>query len=251
MRASALISVSFLWAMQPMPALAQPSFDCSRASTPDLVAICQSPALSALDRVANQGYMYLRSSLGPSTANSINRPLIAARQRCGLDQTCIEAQQIDAIKTFRAYGAPINAATAVMPTKSQNGDRTTQVSMEVTGGTYSVPVYINEKLKINFIVDSGASDVSMPSDVVTTLIKTGTIDKTDLLGSNPYRLADGSVVNQVAFNIRSLRVADKILHNVKGSVANDNSPLLLGQSFLARFSSWSINNNSHTLILND
>ena len=110
MRAYQWISAGFLWAMQPLPTLAQPSFDCSRANTPDLVAICQSPTLSALDRVANQGYLYIRSSLGPSTANSINRPLIAARQRCGLDQTCIEAQQIDAIKTFRAYGAPIIAS---------------------------------------------------------------------------------------------------------------------------------------------
>jgi hypothetical protein len=40
--------------------------------------------------------------------------------------------------------------------------------------------------------DSGASDVSIPSDVFLTLIRTGTINKEDIFGKEKYKLADGT-----------------------------------------------------------
>ena len=50
--------------------------------------------------------------------------------------------------------------------------------------------------------------------------------------------------------IRSLRVGDKVLENVTGSVAPVAGGLLLGQSFLTRFKSWSIDNQRQALVLN-
>jgi hypothetical protein len=42
--------------------------------------------------------------------------------------------------------------------------------MENVGGVYLVPIRINDTITLDAIVDSGASDVSMPADVVLTLI---------------------------------------------------------------------------------
>jgi len=115
-------------------------------------------------------------------------------------------------------------------------------------GTYVVPVLINNAITLDFVVDSGASDVSIPADVVTTLMRTGTLKQSDFLDQKTYRLADGSTVPSQTFRIRSLKVGNKVIENVNGSVASVKGTLLLGQSFLSRFKSWSIDNNKHALV---
>ena len=52
-------------------------------------------------------------------------------------------------------------------------ERGIRVTMIESGGVYHVPVLINDILKLDFIVDSGAADVTIPADVVLTLVRTG------------------------------------------------------------------------------
>ena len=130
------------------------------------------------------------------------------------------------------------------------GSAQTVVLMDSDGGTFAVPVTINNQLTLKFVVDSGASDVSIPTDVVSTLVRTGTITDADFLGSRTYKLADGSTVPSQRFLIRSLKVGSRTLENVTASIAPVAGQLLLGQSFLRRFKSWSIDNGRSALILN-
>lgn len=123
------------------------------------------------------------------------------------------------------------------------------VPMKKDRGMYLVPVLINNAITLDFMVDSGASDVSIPEDVVTTLIRMGAIRDTDFTGERTYVLADGSKVQSKTFRIRSLKVGDHVLENVTGSGASTKGSLLLGQSFLGRFRSWSIDNSRHVLLL--
>ena len=102
---------------------------------------------------------------------------------------------------------------------------------------------------LGFTVDSGATDVAIPADVVLTLIRTGTITDDDFMGNRTYTMADGSTVPSTIFRIRSLKVGSKVLHDVTASIAPIKGALLLGQSFLGRFRSWSINNQRGVLIL--
>jgi hypothetical protein len=60
--------------------------------------------------------------------------------------------------------------------------------MQRQGGTFLVPVTINNAITLGFILDSGAADVSIPADVFLTLMRTGTIRNTDFLGSQNYQL---------------------------------------------------------------
>jgi len=124
------------------------------------------------------------------------------------------------------------------------------IPIEIEGGTFIVPVTINAKITLKFTIDSGASDVVVPADVVSTLIRTGSIAKADFLGEEQYQLADGSIVPSPVFLIRSLRVGDKVVSDVKASVAPARGSLLLGQSFLNRFNSWSVDNRQRLLFLN-
>jgi len=123
------------------------------------------------------------------------------------------------------------------------------VRLKKEGGTYVVPVLINNAITLSFVIDSGASDVSIPADVVLTLIRTGTLRQVDFLGKKVYTLADGSRLPSQTFRIRSMKVGDRVVENVTGSVAPVEGSLLLGQSFLGRFKSWSIDNGNHALLL--
>jgi TPR repeat protein/predicted aspartyl protease len=127
----------------------------------------------------------------------------------------------------------------------------TSVPMRIEGGTYVVPVLINDAITLDFIVDSGAADVSIPADVVSTLMRTKTLKETDFLGEQTYVLADGSKVPSQTFVIRSLKVGNTVLENVHGSVASVHGTLLLGQTFLSRFKSWSVDNTKHALLLSE
>jgi aspartyl protease family protein len=123
------------------------------------------------------------------------------------------------------------------------------IPLQREGGTFVVPVSINGEITLKFTIDSGAADVSIPADVVMTLLRTGTLTREDFLGTQTYRLADGSTVPSQTFRIRSLKVGDRVVENVTGSVASVAGTLLLGQCFLSRFKSWSIDNQRQVLLL--
>ncbi len=142
----------------------------------------------------------------------------------------------------------IRPATNAVPVP-EGAATTFEVVLRKQNGVLLVPVLINDKIPLDFVLDSGAADVSIPADVVLTLIRTGTLTEADFMGTNSYVLADGSKVPSQAFRIRSLKVGDQTLKNVVGSVASVNGSLLLGQSFLTRFKSWSIDNVRQVLVL--
>ena len=118
-------------------------------------------------------------------------------------------------------------------------------------GIFLVPVLLNNSITLKFTIDSGASDVSVPEDVVSTLIRTGSMSKADFLASQAYQLADGSTQTERRFRIRSLRIGTLELNDVVASVAPMAGPLLLGQSFLTKLSSWTIDNKRGVLIFNE
>jgi clan AA aspartic protease (TIGR02281 family) len=104
---------------------------------------------------------------------------------------------------------------------------------------------------IDFVIDSGASDITLPRDVYSTLIRSGTLTKANYIGTAQYGIADGSEVKGVKFKLASLQVGNQVLTDVVASVMpSDAATPLLGLSFLSRFQSWSIDNNSGTLKLN-
>jgi predicted aspartyl protease len=130
-------------------------------------------------------------------------------------------------------------------------DRVTegQIVLRKAYGVLLVPVTINDKITLDFVLDSGAAEVSVPADVILTLMRTGTLTAQDFTGARTYVLADGSTVPSQTFRIRSLKIGDWSLENVSGSVSSVEGSLLLGQSFLSRFKSWTVDNVRQVLTL--
>jgi len=142
------------------------------------------------------------------------------------------------------------AAATLVALGSSPFARAEVVQLHLEGGTYVVPVLLNHKVIRSFTIDSGSADVSIPEEVFTLLIREGTVAQQDMLDTRRYRLADGSEQTSRRFLVRSLRVGNVELRDVVASVVPEGGELLLGQSFLSRLSSWSIDNDRHTLALN-
>jgi hypothetical protein len=62
---------------------------------------------------------------------------------------------------------------------------------------------------LNFVLDTGASEVNIPADVALTLYRAGTIRDTDFLPGRTYRLADGSLENNARFVLRHLKIGQR------------------------------------------
>jgi aspartyl protease family protein len=151
-----------------------------------------------------------------------------------------------------AFGAPFADAAArhsPAPAATAPVAETEQVALKAEGGALLVPVVINDSVKLDFMLDSGASVVTIPADVAMTLIRTGTLTREDYLGRETFRLADGRTVPSTILRIRSLKVGDVVVHDVRASVTDTKGSLLLGQTFLARLTTWSIDNGRHLLVL--
>jgi hypothetical protein len=127
--------------------------------------------------------------------------------------------------------APVSPTVANSSAQSPNPSSRMAVPLKQDGGIFVVPVEINGAITLEFGVDSGASDVSVPADVFSTLVRTHTIKDSDIIGERTYVLADGSKSRSVTFTIRSLKVGDKVVENVKGSVAPAQGTCYLANRF--------------------
>ena len=116
-------------------------------------------------------------------------------------------------------------------------------------GTFVVPVTINGAQSLDFYLDSGSADVSVPAYMFEALKSAGMIGPADMTGSETYTMANGAPRKSTLFRIRSLTVGAVTLENVRGSVSDYAGPPLLGMSFLGRFGSWSVDNDRSVLIL--
>jgi clan AA aspartic protease (TIGR02281 family) len=105
---------------------------------------------------------------------------------------------------------------------------------------------------LDFLLDTGADDVSIPADVVFTLHRAGTVKISDFIGIETYVLADGSALPSARFILHELKIGDQVVKNVTASMAPARaSHPLLGQSFLTKFGSWSIDNERNVLVLSE
>ena len=128
------------------------------------------------------------------------------------------------------------------PARSRGRNKTI-IHMTKKGGVYEVPIEIND-VQLYFIFDTGASIVSISEAEAIVLIKQGSIDKEDILGSSYFTDATGSISEGTIINLKKVKIGDKILRNVRASVVhNMEAPLLLGQSVLEEFGKISIDYN--------
>lgn len=126
--------------------------------------------------------------------------------------------------------------------------KTSRINLEDNLGVYKIWVKISGINK-QFILDSGASDVSISKELEQEFISEGILTKKNYIAPALYKLADGTIIRCRRFVFPEITVGGFTLKNVVASVGVSEAPLLLGKSFLDGFKRWSIDNSTKELIL--
>jgi aspartyl protease family protein len=126
---------------------------------------------------------------------------------------------------------------------------TAKIPLTRVGGVYNVKVLMGGITKY-FILDSGASDVFISSDLERELLLEGLIKREDYLSKKSYKMANGEMEECRRLKLDNIQIGDYTISNVIVAInANSNGMLLLGKSFLDKFSHWSIDNGAAELVL--
>jgi clan AA aspartic protease (TIGR02281 family) len=198
------------------------------------------------------GYLSPAVNIMPGVYGQSTRAAISAWQGANGRPVTGFLSNDDAAVLVRGTPSPQGAPpTGAAPSPPE--DRLREISLqENDGGLYLAQVNINGAFTIGFVIDSGASLVMIPEDVVSTLFRTGKLKLSDFTGEGiTISLADGSTLPSKTFTLRELSLGDIHLSNVAAAVGTTKSPALLGQSFLSRLKSWSLDNARHVLMLGE
>jgi aspartyl protease family protein len=132
---------------------------------------------------------------------------------------------------------------------SINASNTIKI-IKTESGLIEIPIVLNDVLRINFIFDSGASEVSLSPDVALTLMRTGTISESDWLPDQIYTFADGSKAKSKRFVIRRLIIGNQTLTNIEASISKSiEAPMLIGQNVMQKLGSITIDYENGLLII--
>jgi hypothetical protein len=178
---------------------------------------------------------------------------ISSRLRCkgvlnvcdGFDLPALTFQRLNELDA-KILASPQFAQLAAPPPPP---GRPANIRLVDDHGTLLAPVLLDGKVPLLLAVDSGDSFVTIPPGLAIMLTRTGVLKKADILGLGRVTLGDGSTVPVIGFKIRRLQVGNLVLTDVTGTFSAGPGELLLGQSVLSRFKSWSIDNSQHLLIL--
>ena len=116
----------------------------------------------------------------------------------------------------------------------------TVIEMRQESGIYTIPCKVNG-LKLRFIFDTGASNVSMSLSEILFMLKNDYISKDDIYGVSEAQLANGDIVENTEVLLREIEIGGIILKDVKASVIHElQAPLLLGQSAIEKLGTYQI-----------
>jgi aspartyl protease family protein len=130
--------------------------------------------------------------------------------------------------------------TIPKPVLKQIGSGPTEVEMVLENGVYKVPVTVNG-VPMRFILDTGASLISMSLAEAELMYRRGAISTADIVGRSRFQDATGTISPGAIVLLKSVRIGDRVLENVRANIVSSNkAPLLLGQSALSKFGKISV-----------
>ena len=123
------------------------------------------------------------------------------------------------------------------------------IEMVEVNGIYQIPCKVNG-VPMNFIFDTGASEVTISLTEAKFLLKQNLLNKEDFIDTINYQMANGDIIEGTKIILKSIDIDGIILENVNATIINkQNSPLLLGQSAISKLGKYTISENK--LIINN
>ncbi|WP_160816595.1 retropepsin-like aspartic protease [Nitrosomonas oligotropha] len=221
---------------------------CNGLSFPDVI----NDRLANIKKYSSAPEVISSSSIHSSQISDNPKPLVTtvsdvnnkSKNECIINSNCITnkackvfgSNRYECIEEGQATNFELKSIQKNVPDDMGN-----EIKLISVGGVYEIPVVLNEVLRINVILDSGAADVSISPDVALTLIRTGTIKNSDWMTGQVYQFADGTKSKSKRFSMRSITIGNKTFKNVTCSIAEKNdAPMLLGQSLLKKLGKYTI-----------
>jgi len=98
----------------------------------------------------------------------------------------------------------------------------TVIKMKREGGISIIPCKVNG-LNLNFIFDTGASNVSLSMTEATFMLKNGYLSESDILGTNKFSDATGKISEGVIINLKEIEIAgaDMVFYPAKAIIKNN------------------------------
>jgi clan AA aspartic protease (TIGR02281 family) len=121
------------------------------------------------------------------------------------------------------------------------------IQMEKKNNVYFLPCVVNG-LNLKFILDTGASNVSISLTEAIFMLKNGYLDEDDILDKEKYQIANGQIEEGTKIIINKIIIGRYTLENITASVSHHlNAPLLLGQNVLEKFGELKIDYTNNRL----
>jgi clan AA aspartic protease (TIGR02281 family) len=168
--------------------------------------------------------------------------------RRDVDFISLRGERLDSLLT--KYENLVKARTQAFRQElcDQDGEeRVVEIPFTKLGGVTKVDCTINN-LPLNFIFDTGASDVTISQVEANFMYKNGYLDSRDIVGKKTYQVATGAIAVGTTIILKQIEFGGLVLHDVRASVVEtQNAPLLLGQTVLQRLGKIEIDNTQRLL----
>lgn len=123
-----------------------------------------------------------------------------------------------------------------------------RIKMQKENGVYTAPCLVNG-LRLRFIFDTGASNVSISISEATFMLKNGYLQESDLKGSSHSQIANGNIVENTIVNLKELEIGGLKLYNVEAIIIHElTAPLLLGQSAIEKLGKIQLENDELVIV---
>lgn len=108
------------------------------------------------------------------------------------------------------------------------------IKLTKVNGVYTIPCLVNG-IPMNFIFDTGASEVSISLAEAIFLYKQGLLADEDIKEDIKYKLANGQVEEGTKINLKKITIDGLIMENVEASIVHNlNAPLLFGLNAISQ-----------------
>jgi clan AA aspartic protease (TIGR02281 family) len=131
------------------------------------------------------------------------------------------------------------------------GNSQTVIKMKREGGVSVIPCTVNG-LRLSFIFDTGAGEVSISMTEASFMLKNDYLSPDDIKGTQKYLDANGNISEGIKLILKEVEISGLKLYNVEATIVkNLKAPLLLGQSAINKLGKIQLDLQSNTLTILD
>jgi len=125
----------------------------------------------------------------------------------------------------------------------------TSFKMQLEDGVYAIHCVVNG-LPLKMIFDTGAANVCISIVEAAFMLKNGYLSVNDIYDKGSFMAANGELVEGIRINLRTIKIGDIVLDNVRATiVTTSTAPLLLGQSALKRLGRFEFDYNANLITI--